>query len=102
MERKGQRGGGVNENGSVFGWRDGGDHAGQRIIEENRTREREKRLRERRVLGGAEVIFEGKKECEKFGERQIGVKWVYHQSMNLCKVVNKRVFPFSFIAPSLL
>lgn len=49
MERKGERVGGVNENGSVFGWRewrDGGDHAGQRIIEENRKRERE-RERER-------------------------------------------------------
>lgn len=54
MERKGERVGGVNENGSVFGWRewrDGGDHAGQRIIEENSKREREKRLSERRVLG---------------------------------------------------
>ena len=54
MERKGKRVGGVNDNGSVFGWRewrDGGDHAGQRNIEENRKREREreKRLSERRV-----------------------------------------------------
>ena len=31
-------------------------------------RERERSDCARRVLGGAEVIFEGKKECEKCGE----------------------------------
>jgi len=88
MERKGERVGGVNENGSVFGWRewrDGGDHAGQRIIEENSKREREKRLSERRVLG-----VEGRTECEKCGERgggggcwnEMGLSSIY---INLCK-----------------
>lgn len=69
MERKGERVGGVNENGSVFGWRewrDGGDHAGQRIIEENRKRERESEAikRKKSILG-----VEGRMECEKCGER---------------------------------
>lgn len=81
MERKGERVGGVNENGSVFGWRewrDGGDHAGQRIIEENSKREREKRLSERRVLG-----VEGRTECEKCGER--GAPQLYIENREICR-----------------